>query len=674
MLIPDDPHGQDLLDRDRFAFQIANEVLTYMKVNTSSLVFGIHGPWGSGKSVFIQLVRKHLNAEIANLEEPPRRWWQRFFPLKPKQRHLIVEFNPWAFSGSADLQAVFLKELANKIGRWWVKGRRQLSRLAQKFIWVDNFGGRGVVTGLSRIVDVSIDQMKDSLNKTILKSQRKLIVIMDDIDRLRPSEILTVLQLVKMNANFANTVFFIAFDKDVVCHAIEQEYGYKDGEGYLEKMIQVDYSLPAILPENLEAIFFDRLQQFIRVNEIDLDIKAITFLWLIDGLHDYFRKIRDIHRFFNALSIRSSTIYRDVDFKEFMLVEVIRIFDNHSYETIKHNYKEGRRTTGSSKYNEQLGKVRKGRSGFLYDILFEKTGPKKDRQFDIADPAFFDRYFSMSVSKKDLRQEEFETFVDQPEIRARLIVQLISTRKIDYLLRRMTVKQRLVNAPNKSQMMSVLLSPWIRKDAELVPYWTQLWEALKSISMSYEDVNEGFGELIDNIDMNDSEFNPARFIFRWILLENIDESVLILDNDLQSIKALLQSRKYILERNYNQLLLNYKNLFFFGDAFHELYSRLFITSFAKYRLTEYPEEFRGLISDNKRIFRILDILVKRDSTSRKPIAVDSIYFDRLLPGSLKEEFLDKLKNFDTRGLPATDKATVELYLTFLSAEIRGYQN
>lgn len=53
----DQPADRDLLDVDRFADGLARLVL---HPDTKPLTIGIHGPWGSGKSSFMQLTKQHL--------------------------------------------------------------------------------------------------------------------------------------------------------------------------------------------------------------------------------------------------------------------------------------------------------------------------------------------------------------------------------------------------------------------------------------------------------------------------------------------------------------------------------------------------------------------------------------------------------------------------------------
>src|SRR5690606_5554145 len=122
-----------------------------------------------------------------------------------------------------------------------------------------------------------IDQVKTEINNLLVKKKVRIVILVDDLDRLAPSEILEVFQLVKLNANFSNTIFLMAFDKLVVTNAIKNEFK-QNGEQYLEKIIQVDFNVPAIMPEDLESMFFSKLKTLLQAHQIDFEDRKSTRL------------------------------------------------------------------------------------------------------------------------------------------------------------------------------------------------------------------------------------------------------------------------------------------------------------------------------------------------------------------------------------------------------------
>ena len=81
----------DVIGRDVDAREFAQNVL---EIDPSEgVVVGVLGPWGSGKTSFINLARNELK----------------------KKKNPILDFNPWMFSGTAQLVESFFIELASQL-------------------------------------------------------------------------------------------------------------------------------------------------------------------------------------------------------------------------------------------------------------------------------------------------------------------------------------------------------------------------------------------------------------------------------------------------------------------------------------------------------------------------------------------------------------------------------
>jgi predicted KAP-like P-loop ATPase len=75
---------------------------------------------------------------------------------------------------------------------------------------------------------------------------------MDDIDRLDKEEIQAIFRLVKLTADFPNTVYILSCDIERVAEALAERYGSKDaGKSFLEKIIQLSLPLPSLTPSKL---------------------------------------------------------------------------------------------------------------------------------------------------------------------------------------------------------------------------------------------------------------------------------------------------------------------------------------------------------------------------------------------------------------------------------------
>ncbi len=489
---------------------------------------------------------------------------------------------------------------------------------------------------------------------------------MDDIDRLPPNDILELFQLIKLNANFSNVIFLISFDKSVVTKSIKSIYKF-NGERYLEKIVQVDYNLPSILPEEIESLFYQRLHDFLEKNRIDFEVSDINSAWLIDGLKFYFRNIRDINRYFNGLLFRMPAFHKNINVHDFLLIEAIRVFDFSSYELIRDNFKEYKQFGDHTSFSERISKVEKGKSKGLYKTLFN-TGYRKfkNTNYRINELEFFDRYFSLTVSKKDMREEELVTFLNLPSGRVRLLENIISSNQIEFLLRRLSIQSTLPKGIDIGKLIDPIISIWNSFPEEFTKHYRLVWKVIKTIVSLETDPNKGYRILFGKLLVSSSDFSPARFVFTWLLLQYIEsKDPKNNDPDLLAIKELLASVKEKLKQQMTYYIKNYQGMLYANSQYNILYRRIYMLSFAAYEMESYIERIKGTINDDDTIFLILNMIVLRDSKTSIPFAIDDSYIEWLLPKGLRSIFEEHIRSVNLKALPSTDATTVRKYLEYL---------
>lgn len=98
---------QDLIGRTPFAERLAD--ILKSAAGPESLVIGLYGPWGSGKTSVINLVENALSRKDDD----------------GKAGVSVVRFEPWNYLTSEQLLAQFLKEVGSALDKD-VHGRRTL--------------------------------------------------------------------------------------------------------------------------------------------------------------------------------------------------------------------------------------------------------------------------------------------------------------------------------------------------------------------------------------------------------------------------------------------------------------------------------------------------------------------------------------------------------------------
>lgn len=83
-----------------------------------------------------------------------------------------------------------------------------------------------------------INELKKRIESELELAKRRVLILVDDVDRLEKTEIHALFRLVKLTADFKYTSYILAFDKDVVAASLQDRYSSaaeNAGEAFLEK-------------------------------------------------------------------------------------------------------------------------------------------------------------------------------------------------------------------------------------------------------------------------------------------------------------------------------------------------------------------------------------------------------------------------------------------------------
>ncbi|MGB3775517.1 MAG: P-loop NTPase fold protein, partial [Leeuwenhoekiella sp.] len=235
--------------------------------NSNTLTIGIYGKWGEGKTSFMNLIKEQIDGKEGN-----------------EKGILIYNFNPWRYSTEDEMLFDFFDGLSKtmmisedgnlkKAGKRIVKLSSYLKALKiSATVGVPGFLGGKIEVRPEKILkkmgqdfqgeDITIEKLAENVNKHLLKSDYKVAVFIDDLDRLDKDEIYTMLKLIKLNAHFKNFVYLLTIDQEQAAKAISQRYGDEltDGYMFLEKIINIPIQLPRIEKKDLFEFFSKKLE------------------------------------------------------------------------------------------------------------------------------------------------------------------------------------------------------------------------------------------------------------------------------------------------------------------------------------------------------------------------------------------------------------------------------
>src|SRR5690606_21652158 len=105
----------------------------------------------------------------------------------------------------------------------------------------------------------NLDDLKARVEALLKKHEKRIVIYIDDLDRLDKNEIYFIFRLVKLTGDFAYTTYVLSFDQVMVAAAIGDRFGSGNkeaGEHFLEKIIQVPLNIPKAQPKALQAFCF----------------------------------------------------------------------------------------------------------------------------------------------------------------------------------------------------------------------------------------------------------------------------------------------------------------------------------------------------------------------------------------------------------------------------------
>lgn len=427
-------NGEDLLGRTAFAEQMAQRIKVWK--GKDSLVIGLCGPWGNGKSITKELVLKALRAD-------------------PNDCPLILEFNPWEWSGHNEMTTAFFKQIKTILGGVDEDeaGQKAAALLAfyESYLQSTILGLEGLSDGLRTLLTSvafiafsasiaassnivkwvgftvggitlllpllkffrkflnsvattysadakrnrkTLQDLKLELSETLRELKKPLLIIVDDVDRLAAEEIKTLFQLVKTNLNFPNLIYFLIFQKEVVEKALEETFKMGSGQEYLKKIIQSHFDLPKIDRSRLENILQKGFQTLAHDN-LEVNPERLKNMFEA-GFSHLFRNLRDVYRYLDTIDFHFGLFAKDqaleVDAVDLSVLEALRQFEanvyhqipEYKFELLRQNDspfgsgREREKITQRDKAIENLSKEATPENGEVVKQLLEFLFPSSD--------------------------------------------------------------------------------------------------------------------------------------------------------------------------------------------------------------------------------------------------------------------------------------------------------
>jgi predicted KAP-like P-loop ATPase len=473
---PDKPvteQADDQFQRYEFARRIS-AIIDKARYGTS-LVIGVYGKWGEGKSSILNFVSKELNPET-----------------------IQINFNPWYFRDETQLINNFFKSVGDVLGKKLTSKKKAVSQAVSDYSsslesaidllpWYLKIASRLTTKVASKFSSsATLLEQKKRIENFIIEANTNIVVFIDDIDRLSVTEIQSVFKLVKLVGEFPRIAYVLAFDNELIASALGRQFGkgeQANGYDYLEKIVQVPLQLPKAHKSSLRKFSLELIDKAIQDSSATLTpAEASEFVQKFDtAFLPALDNPRLAIRLSNSIAFSVPLVYQEVRLSDLLIIECIKVFYPNLYYYIRENSKVFLRSYSSrhisengrpefkksvqekletvlSEYDENLQEPIKDMLTELFPNLKGLFGNHymTDRKWEewyrdqkICSMYYFDRYFSYVVKKGDISDVYFsELLIDITQhtyeyTGKRLCEELIKVDTTDFIFKLQIYTQKL---------------------------------------------------------------------------------------------------------------------------------------------------------------------------------------------------------------------------------------
>ncbi|MDH5762369.1 MAG: KAP family NTPase [Nitrospinota bacterium] len=332
-------YKEDRLGFRSVANKLASSILT--QVANHGLVISIEGKWGSGKSSLVNLLADELKNDQEKAPE-------------------IVRFEPWLVGDRDGMLTELMSDLATAVeaieapekgegeklkegtvklskqlrgyGSKLSRGLTPIARLAEAFGVTGAKVAGDFLEGIAKLTDPTkvgkpLPEIKKELTEGLRKLPRRIVVVIDDLDRLEPPEATEIMRLIRAVADFPNVIYILCFDQKILAGSLQTTLSVDNGTDFLKKMIQVSFKVPQPEAFDLRRWFLHECLAFYNsISKEQLPDDVLQRLHEVCDLEGGLLETpRDVIRAINAIKLYWPPICDKADFPDLVWLQMIRL-------------------------------------------------------------------------------------------------------------------------------------------------------------------------------------------------------------------------------------------------------------------------------------------------------------------------------------------------------------
>lgn len=359
ILIDEEAVDYDLLGRDIFINNLYNVIVDNKA--RKKFVIALVGNWGSGKSTILNIVKKKLKVHNDII--------------------IIDSFDPWDYNDQSSMfRAMFDAILKESEIKFSMSESRKFVDMMYEMTFDSKYGKYIKKLDLRRNQNINeVKKIKEMVNTYLNINNKKVIFIIDNIDRADKENVNLLFKLVGNVLNFENITYLLSYDdlkvKNIMNDDLKVDYNY------LKKIIQLEIQVPIINKgkkyniveksiKNLLLLYGENKETLYRYNS------------LITNISDTIKDIRDLKRYINSVITfyyRSNKRLYTIDT---ISIETIKMNNIELYKSIIENKRyfiSEDKINSTDLYNEVFVNKKKfnEESKIFFDTLFSEEDNKK---------------------------------------------------------------------------------------------------------------------------------------------------------------------------------------------------------------------------------------------------------------------------------------------------------
>lgn len=249
---PIEKNAEDKLKMSRYSVVLSN----FIKQGDTPLTVGLQGEWGTGKTSMLYMLLEHFKKE--NIATSWVNTWEYSMFRNP------AETTPAILKG----MLTNLKISCESEGKWTIEEKSK-DGFKKVFKFLGNVANQVISnqTGVDlKSANTSEETLREQAEIAEIKKEieiiitkliedtaneyKKVVFLVDDLDRIPPEQAVEVLESLKNLFDVPNCIFVLAIDYDVVVKGLESKFGKKTEENerefrsFFDKIIQVPFSMP----------------------------------------------------------------------------------------------------------------------------------------------------------------------------------------------------------------------------------------------------------------------------------------------------------------------------------------------------------------------------------------------------------------------------------------------